>query len=54
MAVAADVSREADVARLVEQVVERHGAIDLFCSNAGIAVDGERADVRRRVGAAGT
>ena len=41
MAVACDVSREADVARLVAQAVERHGAIDLFCSNAGIAVDGD-------------
>jgi NAD(P)-dependent dehydrogenase (short-subunit alcohol dehydrogenase family) len=39
-AVEADVSREADVARLVEQVVDRHGAIDLFCSNAGIFVQG--------------
>lgn len=40
-AVVADVSREADVARLVEQTVARHGAIDLFCSNAGIAVNGD-------------
>ena len=40
-AVAADVSREADVARLVEQTIARHGAIDLFCSNAGIAVNGD-------------
>jgi NAD(P)-dependent dehydrogenase (short-subunit alcohol dehydrogenase family) len=41
VAIAADVSREADVARLAVQVVEQHGAIDLFCSNAGIAVDGD-------------
>jgi len=40
-AVVADVSREADLARLVEQTVARHGAIDLFCSNAGIAVNGD-------------
>ena len=40
-AVAVDVSREADVARLVAQVIGRHGRIDLFCSNAGIAVDGD-------------
>jgi NAD(P)-dependent dehydrogenase (short-subunit alcohol dehydrogenase family) len=39
-AVGADVSREEDVQRLVAQTVERHGSIDLFCSNAGIAVDG--------------
>ena len=36
-----DVSVEADVTRLVGQVIEQHGAIDLFCSNAGIAVDGD-------------
>ena len=40
MAIATDVSREADVARLVEQTVARHGRIDLFCSNAGIAIHG--------------
>jgi NAD(P)-dependent dehydrogenase (short-subunit alcohol dehydrogenase family) len=41
LAIAVDVSREADVARLVAQVLDQHGAIDLFCSNAGIAVDGD-------------
>jgi NAD(P)-dependent dehydrogenase (short-subunit alcohol dehydrogenase family) len=40
-AIETDVSRETDVARLVAQVLEQHGAIDLFCSNAGIAVDGD-------------
>ena len=40
-AVAADVSREADVAALVTQTIARHGGIDLFCSNAGIAVNGD-------------
>jgi NAD(P)-dependent dehydrogenase (short-subunit alcohol dehydrogenase family) len=39
-AMAADVSREADVARLVSAVTERYGSIDLFCSNAGIIVEG--------------
>jgi len=39
-AVAADVGREEDVARLVAATVERFGRIDLFVSNAGIAVDG--------------
>jgi NAD(P)-dependent dehydrogenase (short-subunit alcohol dehydrogenase family) len=38
--VAADVSREEDVEHLVEATVERFGRIDLFVSNAGIAVDG--------------
>jgi NAD(P)-dependent dehydrogenase (short-subunit alcohol dehydrogenase family) len=40
-AVDADVSREADVAALVTQTIARHGGIDLFCSNAGIAVNGD-------------
>src|SRR4051812_18671270 len=40
-ALAADVSREADVARLVEQTIARYGGVDLFCSNAGIAVTGD-------------
>jgi NAD(P)-dependent dehydrogenase (short-subunit alcohol dehydrogenase family) len=37
----ADVSREADVAALVTQTIARHSGIDLFCSNAGIAVNGD-------------
>jgi len=40
-AITADVSREADVVRLVTQTIAQHGAIDLFCSNAGIAVNGD-------------
>ena len=39
-AVTCDVSREADVAALTAQAIARHGGIDLFCSNAGIAVNG--------------
>ena len=39
-AMATDVSRETDIIRLVEAVTERHGAIDLFCSNAGIIIEG--------------
>lgn len=35
-----DVSREADVERLVHQVESTYGRIDLFCSNAGIAITG--------------
>jgi NAD(P)-dependent dehydrogenase (short-subunit alcohol dehydrogenase family) len=35
-----DVSIDADVQRLVGDTVQRHGRIDLFCSNAGIAIDG--------------
>jgi NAD(P)-dependent dehydrogenase (short-subunit alcohol dehydrogenase family) len=36
-----DVTRESDVQRLVAQTLDRHGAIDLFCSNAGIAKNGD-------------
>jgi NAD(P)-dependent dehydrogenase (short-subunit alcohol dehydrogenase family) len=38
--VAADVGREGDIANLVAATVERFGRIDLFVSNAGIAIDG--------------
>ena len=40
LAVAADMSREDDVRALVARVAETFGPIDLFCSNAGIIVDG--------------
>jgi NAD(P)-dependent dehydrogenase (short-subunit alcohol dehydrogenase family) len=40
LAVAADVAVEAEVQRLVERATAAYGPIDLFCSNAGIAVDG--------------
>jgi NAD(P)-dependent dehydrogenase (short-subunit alcohol dehydrogenase family) len=39
-AVKTDVSCEADIIRLVEAATERYGAIDLFCSNAGIMIEG--------------
>ncbi len=41
IAVETDVTREADVERLVQRTLGEHGRIDLFCSNAGIAVDGD-------------
>ena len=40
-AIIADVSREADVVALVRQAIAMHGAIDLFGSNAGIAINGD-------------
>src|SRR5437879_13001024 len=35
-----DVAREAGIERLVREVESLHGRIDIFCSNAGIAVGG--------------
>ena len=35
-----DVSRSSDVERLIANVESAHGRIDVFCSNAGIAVGG--------------
>jgi NAD(P)-dependent dehydrogenase (short-subunit alcohol dehydrogenase family) len=40
LAVLADVGIEADVKRIATATVEAFGRIDLFCSNAGISVDG--------------
>ena len=40
LGVRTDVTRESDLQRLAADVAGRYGAIDLFCSNAGIAVDG--------------
>ena len=40
LAFTADVSVEADIINLVAKTNERYGQVDLFCSNAGIGVDG--------------
>lgn len=40
LAVAADVSREADVEKVVQMASTVNGPIDLFCSNAGIFIEG--------------
>jgi len=39
-AVTADVSSAQGVTALVETVLDRHGRIDLFCSNAGVLAEG--------------
>jgi NAD(P)-dependent dehydrogenase (short-subunit alcohol dehydrogenase family) len=38
-----DVSQEADIRHLVEDVEDRFGPIGLFCSNAGVALGSDRA-----------
>jgi NAD(P)-dependent dehydrogenase (short-subunit alcohol dehydrogenase family) len=40
LAVPTDVSRESEIQALVARTLEAHGQIDLFCSNAGIAIEG--------------
>ena len=42
-----DVSSESDIQLLVDDVLKKHGQIDLFCSNAGIGVEGD-CDVTNR------
>jgi NAD(P)-dependent dehydrogenase (short-subunit alcohol dehydrogenase family) len=37
----ADVTCEGDIQRLVAETMQQHGRIDLFCSNAGIANNGD-------------
>jgi NAD(P)-dependent dehydrogenase (short-subunit alcohol dehydrogenase family) len=38
VAMRVDVAREADIVRLIDETEQHHGPIDLFCSNAGIAI----------------
>ena len=38
---AVDVSNEADIQMLVDETLKRYDRIDLFCSNAGIAIEGD-------------
>jgi NAD(P)-dependent dehydrogenase (short-subunit alcohol dehydrogenase family) len=40
VAMRVDVGRESDIVQLVERATAAFGAIDLFCSNAGIAMEG--------------
>lgn len=40
LAVTTNVAREADISNLVQKANEAYGAIDLFCSNAGIGTPG--------------
>src|SRR5580698_6064356 len=36
-----NVASESDIQLLVDDVLKKHGQIDLFCSNAGIGVEGD-------------
>lgn len=45
LAVAADVSREEDCARLVAAHLERHGGLDVLVNSAGVGVGGSLADL---------
>ena len=47
--VACDVTREADIQRLVGDTLARHGRIDLFCSNAGAGGKGVLTDASNTV-----
>ena len=40
ISVALDVSNEIEIAALVKRAIEAYGAVDLFCSNAGIGTPG--------------
>jgi NAD(P)-dependent dehydrogenase (short-subunit alcohol dehydrogenase family) len=40
LAVAADVSQESDVAALIDEVTQRHGALDVACNSAGVPGSG--------------
>jgi NAD(P)-dependent dehydrogenase (short-subunit alcohol dehydrogenase family) len=40
LAVRTDVSREAEIVDLVKRATDAYSSVDLFCSNAGIALDG--------------
>src|SRR5687767_6183717 len=40
IAVTTNVAVETDIVRLVERAISEYGAIDLFCSNAGIGTPG--------------
>src|ERR1700688_360129 len=40
--VEANMAEESEVQRLVDEVLKKHGQIDLFCSNAGIGIEGDQ------------
>lgn len=41
MCIKADVSKEKDVKRMVDTIIERYGHIDILVNNAGIAIDND-------------
>lgn len=41
MCIQADVSKEKDVKRMIDMIIERYGRIDILVNNAGIAIDND-------------
>jgi len=41
MCIQADVSKEKDVKRMIDTVIEKYGRIDILVNNAGIAIDND-------------
>ena len=50
VAMTADVSRDEDIKRVIEETESGIGPIDLFCSNAGVGMGSERAVAGPRSG----
>lgn len=44
ISIQADVSKEKDVKRMIETIIEKYGHIDILINNAGIAIDSEFQD----------
>ncbi len=44
MCIQADVSKETDVKRMIETIIEKYGHLDILVNNAGIAIDNDFQD----------
>ncbi len=50
ISIQADVSKEKDVKRMIETIIEKYGHIDILVNNAGIAIDSEFQDRQYKIG----